>query len=178
MAISRVTTTVAMMEPSVTVNTTSNPDILASACWPTTRSKATMIRKTITDESITCPIRAQGWKNMMPSGASRAPVAPRYRKIRCLWKAKLRNFRLVGSHYQSGADMMKRPALWRALAALFTVINLVGLGWAIAEAEGPHAAAHVALSLLGMYGMWRLSARTGRQDGPTAELAELRLEQL
>jgi len=74
--------------------------------------------------------------------------------------------------------MTSRPGLWRALAALFTLINLVGIGWAIAESEGPHAAVHVALSLLGMYGMWRLSPRAGRQDAPTAELAELRLEQL
>ena len=74
--------------------------------------------------------------------------------------------------------MMARHGLWRALAALFTVFNLVGLGWAVAEAEGPHAAAHVALSLLGMYGMWRLSPRTASQDARSAELAELRLEQL
>jgi hypothetical protein len=74
--------------------------------------------------------------------------------------------------------MIRRPALWRALSALFTVINLVGLGWAVAEAEGPHAAAHVALALLGMYGMWRFSARTGREDESIAELGELRLEQL
>ena len=57
--------------------------------------------------------------------------------------------------------MMARPGLWRALVALFTLINLVGIGWAVAEGEGPHAAAHVALSLLGLYGMWRLSAQIG-----------------
>jgi hypothetical protein len=74
--------------------------------------------------------------------------------------------------------MTLRSGLWRALAALFTLVNLIGLGWAIAESEGPHAAIHVALSLLGMYGMWRLSPRTGRQETSTAELAELRLEQL
>src|SRR5215218_273374 len=74
--------------------------------------------------------------------------------------------------------MMSRPGLWRALAALFTLVNLVGIGWAIAESEGPHAAIHVAFSLLGMYGLWRLSPRAGRADAPAAELAELRLEQL
>ena len=74
--------------------------------------------------------------------------------------------------------MMGRHGLWRALAALFTLINLVGIGWAVAESEGPHAAAHVALSLLGMYAMWRLSPRTARQDSPAAELAEQRLEQI
>ena len=73
--------------------------------------------------------------------------------------------------------MMTRPGLWRALAALFTVINLVGLGWAVAESEGPHAAAHVALALLGAYAMWRLSRRTS-DNAPATELAELRLEQL
>ena len=74
--------------------------------------------------------------------------------------------------------MTTRSGLWRALAALFTVINLVGLGWAIAEQEGPHAAAHVALSLLGAYAMWRLSRRATPDSAPSAELAELRLEQL
>ena len=73
--------------------------------------------------------------------------------------------------------MTARPGLWRALAALFTVINLVGLGWAVAENEGPHAAAHVALALLGAYAMWRLSRRAS-DNTPAAELAELRLEQL
>jgi hypothetical protein len=74
--------------------------------------------------------------------------------------------------------MTSRTKIWRALAALFTLINLVGIGWAVAESEGPHAAIHVALSLLGMYGMWRLSPRAARQEAPTGELAELRLEQL
>ena len=74
--------------------------------------------------------------------------------------------------------MMARPGVWRALAALFTMINLVGLGWAVAESEGPHAAAHVALALLGMYAMWRLSGRAGRRDAAAPDLAELRLEQL
>ena len=74
--------------------------------------------------------------------------------------------------------MTTRSGLWRALAALFTAINLVGLGWAIAESEGPHAAAHVALALLGAYAMWRLSRPATAPDAREAELAELRLEQL
>jgi hypothetical protein len=74
--------------------------------------------------------------------------------------------------------MTSRSGLWRALAALFTIVNLVGLGWAVAVSEGPHAATHVALALLGIYGMWRLSPRAGKGESPAAALDEVRLEQL
>ena len=74
--------------------------------------------------------------------------------------------------------MTSRLGLWRALAALFTVVNLVGLGWAVAVSEGPHAATHVALALLGVYGIWRLSPREKRAESPASALDEVRLEQL
>ena len=57
--------------------------------------------------------------------------------------------------------MIRRTTLWRVVAALFTVVNLAGAGYAIALAEGLHAGAHVALALLGAYACWRLM--------PTAE---------
>jgi len=62
--ISRLITTVPTTEPSVTAKTTSKPDILASACWPTTRSSATMMAKTTTDASMTWPMPAHERKNM------------------------------------------------------------------------------------------------------------------
>ncbi|CAN5890438.1 hypothetical protein BH11GEM1_BH11GEM1_18930 [soil metagenome] len=53
--------------------------------------------------------------------------------------------------------MIRRTMLWRVVAALFTVVNLVGAGYAMARLEGPHAGVHVVLSLLGAYALWRLA---------------------
>lgn len=56
--------------------------------------------------------------------------------------------------------MIRRPTLWRVVAALFTVINLAGAGYAIARAEGLHAGGHVVLAMLGAYALWRLASIT------------------
>ena len=56
--------------------------------------------------------------------------------------------------------MIRRNTLWRAAAALFTVVNLAGAGYAIARAEGLHAGGHVALAMLGAYALWRLASTT------------------
>jgi hypothetical protein len=53
-----VTATVATTEPSVTVKTTSKPDIFANACCPTTRSIATTTRNTDAETSDTRPMSA------------------------------------------------------------------------------------------------------------------------
>ena len=65
--------------------------------------------------------------------------------------------------------MIRRSTLWRAVAALFTVVNLAGAGYAIAREEGLHAGAHVALAMLGAYALWRLASSTERR-GPSPEL--------
>lgn len=65
--------------------------------------------------------------------------------------------------------MIRRPTLWRVVAALFTVINLAGAGYAIARTEGLHAGGHVLLALLGAYALWRL-APGAEWRGVTPEL--------
>lgn len=68
---------------------------------------------------------------------------------------------------------------WTA-AALFTVINLAGAGYAIALGEGPHAALHVALVLVavGGYLVWRRRNVARRQSLPDGQQADARLEYL
>lgn len=74
--------------------------------------------------------------------------------------------------------MIRRTIIWQVVAALFTVINLVGAGYAVARGEGPHASVHVVLSLLGAYALWRLAPIAGWRDAPTDLPADDRLEHL
>jgi hypothetical protein len=74
--------------------------------------------------------------------------------------------------------MVGRTGLWQIVAAVFTVVNLVGLGMAMAAGEQMHSGIHVALSLLGAYAMWRLSGRRGSAEPTYAEIEGTRLEQL
>lgn len=74
--------------------------------------------------------------------------------------------------------MGRRIGLWKAVATLFTVVNLVGLGMAMAAREQMHSGIHVLLSLVGAYAMWWLGARERRAEPLRAELGEGRLEQL
>src|SRR5690349_4020728 len=76
-ATSREMAAVAMTDPSVTVKTTSKPDILASARWPTTRSMATTMRKTVAEARTTSPTELHEWKNMPSVGAKDAPKGVR-----------------------------------------------------------------------------------------------------
>ena len=67
--------------------------------------------------------------------------------------------------------MTFKPSTWYPIAVAVTVLNLVGLGWAVREpAEPLHAAAHVALALA--FGLW---ARRLRQGGGGSE-QQARLE--
>ena len=61
---------------------------------------------------------------------------------------------------------------------MFTVVNLIGLGMAMAAGEQMHSGIHVALSLLGAWAIWRLSDRSSRVDSASDPLAERRLEAL
>jgi hypothetical protein len=48
--------------------------------------------------------------------------------------------------------MTFKPALWRPIAFVLSVINLVAVGFAAGEAEPYHAAGHAALALA--FGLW------------------------
>ena len=74
--------------------------------------------------------------------------------------------------------MTIRTGAWKVVAALFTVINLIGIGMAVAVREGPHAGVHVALALVGMYFTWRLGGRASPNSQSDAQLSDDRLEQL
>jgi hypothetical protein len=74
--------------------------------------------------------------------------------------------------------MSRRSSIWKAVAVVFTVVNLVGLGMAMAAREQMHSGIHVVLSLLGAYAIWRLSDRGARGEPASDALAEPRLEAL
>lgn len=68
--------------------------------------------------------------------------------------------------------MTFKPAIWRPIAVVLSVINVAGVGLAAQGAEPWHATAHAALALA--FGVWaqRLGGRSGGTQGPA------RLEQL
>lgn len=74
--------------------------------------------------------------------------------------------------------MIRRNVVWRGLAALFTVVNLVGIGMAVAAGEEIHSGVHVVLSVVGALAMWWLAPGRQGAGSATAELSEVRLEQL
>jgi len=74
--------------------------------------------------------------------------------------------------------MTRRSKLWLTAATLFTLINILGVGFAAAAGEGPHAATHVALSLVGAFFMWRIERRAREPHMSGAPLATERLDQL
>ena len=73
--------------------------------------------------------------------------------------------------------MTLTPRFWRIAAVIFSVINVAGAGYAAAEGEPLHAAVHVAL-LIGTYVVWRRAPWARRQDLPSAQPADERLEYL
>ena len=74
--------------------------------------------------------------------------------------------------------MIGRTMLWRVVAALFTVVNLAGAGYAVARSEALHAGVHVVLSLLGAYVLWRLAPIAGWRDVPAELPVDDRLDHL
>jgi hypothetical protein len=76
------------------------------------------------------------------------------------------------------ALMGRRIGLWQVLAAVFTVVNLVGLGMAMAAREQAHSGIHVALAVVGACAMWWLSGRRANGPSTQAEIGNTRLEQL
>ena len=75
--------------------------------------------------------------------------------------------------------MTFKPAIWRPIAVVLSVLNLVGVGFAAGAAEPWHATAHGALALA--FGLWaqRLrqdpggSERQARLDALEAEVSNL-----
>jgi hypothetical protein len=74
--------------------------------------------------------------------------------------------------------MGRRIGLWQVLAAVFTIVNLVGLGMAMAAGEQMHSGIHVALSVLGACAMWWLSGRRASVPSTQTEMGNTRLEEL
>ena len=74
--------------------------------------------------------------------------------------------------------MVGRIGVWKVAAIVFTVVNLVGLGMAMAAQEQMHSGIHAALSVLGAFALWRLSNRREREEPAGATLADPRLEAL
>ena len=72
----------------------------------------------------------------------------------------------------------RAKVLWRVAAVVFTTVNLVGLGMAMAAGEDMHSALHVVLSLAGAAAVWRLGRRSADAVTTDAALADARLEQL
>jgi hypothetical protein len=66
--------------------------------------------------------------------------------------------------------MTFKPATWYPIAVVLTAINLVGGGFAIAQAEPLHAAIHAALALA--FGVWAQRLR----QGPGGSELQARLE--
>jgi hypothetical protein len=73
---------------------------------------------------------------------------------------------------------MRRVGIWKAAAVVFTVVNLVGLGMAMAAQEQMHSGIHVALSLAGAFAVWRLSGRSRETSFAEGALDDPRLEAL
>ena len=69
-------------------------------------------------------------------------------------------------------------AIWRVVAVVFTTVNLVGIGMAVAAGEVMHSGVHVVLSLVGAAAVWRLGGRAAHVNAANASLADERLEQL
>ena len=74
--------------------------------------------------------------------------------------------------------MSRRNRIWRVVAVVFTAVNLVGLGMAAAAGEQAHSGVHVALALLGAFGVWRLGARREHETLADPAPDAARLEQL
>ncbi len=53
--------------------------------------------------------------------------------------------------------MIRRSRFWRAVAAVFLLVNIAGGAYAAAEGELLHAGGHAAFFLLGAYFLWRVS---------------------
>jgi hypothetical protein len=74
--------------------------------------------------------------------------------------------------------MTRRQKAWFVVFAIFTAINLAGMGFAVAAQEWMHTMAHVALTVVGAIAMARLARPAPAQQGSTSLEAQERLQDL
>lgn len=55
--------------------------------------------------------------------------------------------------------MTRRSKIWMVVALIFTILNLAGAGYAVAQGELLHACLHVVLLVLGAYAVGRIAAK-------------------
>jgi hypothetical protein len=70
--------------------------------------------------------------------------------------------------------MTFKPAIWRPIAAVLSVANLVAVGFAAGSAEPWHATLHAGLALA--FGAW--AQRLGRGPAPALAQPEGRIDEL
>ncbi len=73
--------------------------------------------------------------------------------------------------------MTGHSRLWQVAAAVFVLINVAGVVWAIANREPAHAAGHVGL-LFGGFLAWRLVPWARMRELPRTQQADDRVEYL
>lgn len=74
--------------------------------------------------------------------------------------------------------MIRHPRVWLGAAAIFSAVNLLGAGYAVALREGPHAALHAALLLPGLVAMWALRGGARRTPHAATPPVDERIEYL
>ena len=74
--------------------------------------------------------------------------------------------------------MARRSTVWKVVAGLFTLINVLGAAWAGAGGEPMHAGVHVVLTLLGAYWIWWLQEPAAQPAMSSIPPADERIEQL
>ena len=74
--------------------------------------------------------------------------------------------------------MTRGSKFWFVAASVFTFVNLAGGVQAVAAGEGPHAAAHVGLLIVGAYFVWRFAPWRRQQQHVPAALPAERLTHL
>lgn len=74
--------------------------------------------------------------------------------------------------------MIRHPRVWFVAAAIFSAVNLLGIGFAAAAREGPHAAIHVALLIPGVWAMWLVGPAARRRAAGRQPAVDERIEYL
>lgn len=74
--------------------------------------------------------------------------------------------------------MIRHHKAWLVAAAIFSAVNLLGIGFAAAAREGPHAALHLALLVPGLAAIWFLTAARRRHAAAGTPAIDERIEYL